>query len=63
MNSPTSAQLLSALTAAELSADELAQLRAWVAGIRHPGECLALIEQAAQGRGRSEERRVGKECR
>jgi len=36
MNSPTSAHLLSALTGAELSIDELAQLRAWVAGICHP---------------------------
>ena len=51
MNSPTSVQLLSALTDAELSSNELAQLRAWVAGIRHPGECLALIEAATQGRG------------
>ena len=51
MNSPTSAQLLSALTDAELSIEELAQLREWVAAIRHSGECLALIEASAQGRG------------
>jgi transposase-like protein len=51
MTSTTSAQLLSALAVAELSIDELAQLREWVARIRHPGECLALIEAANRERG------------
>ena len=51
MDSPSPAQLLSALTSAELSPGDVAQLRAWVARIRHPGECLALIEAAAHGRG------------
>ena len=51
MNSPTAAQLLSNLETADLSSRDVARLREWVAGIRHPGECLALIEEAAQGRG------------
>ena len=38
------------LTAVPLSTAELAQLREWIAGIVHPGECIALIEQAARGR-------------
>jgi transposase-like protein len=51
MDSLSSGQLLSALRTAQWTPDELAQLRDWVAGIRHPGECLALIEAAAHGRG------------
>jgi transposase-like protein len=51
MDSLTSEQLLSALRTAQWSADEVAQLREWVAGIRDPAACLALIETAAQGRG------------
>jgi transposase-like protein len=47
----TSEQLLHALRTAQWSADEVAQLREWVADIRNPAECLALIETAAQGRG------------
>jgi transposase-like protein len=47
----TSEQLLSALRAAVRSADDITQMRHWVAGIRDPDACLALIEAAAQGRG------------
>jgi len=43
-------KLLAMLTAASLSTAELAQLRQWLAGVAHPGECIALIEQAARGR-------------
>jgi transposase-like protein len=50
MDRLTSGQLLAALRNAQWSPDELAQLRHWVAGIRDSGECLALIEAAAQGR-------------
>jgi transposase-like protein len=35
------------LSALPLQADELAVLRGWIAAISHPGECLALIAQAA----------------
>jgi len=38
------------LTAAQFSPDDLARLREWIAGIAHPAECIALIEQAARGR-------------
>jgi transposase-like protein len=38
------------LTAVPLSAGALARLREWIAGISHPAECIALIEQAARGR-------------
>lgn len=51
MDGLTSEHLLSALRAARWSADDVAQLREWVAGIRDPDACLALIETAAQGRG------------
>ena len=40
------------MLAASLSTAELAKLREWIAGIAHPGECIALIEQAARGRPR-----------
>ena len=43
-------ELFTALTAAQLPPDDLARLREWIAGIAHPDECIALIEQAAQGR-------------
>jgi transposase-like protein len=38
------------LTAAQFSPNDLARLREWIAGIAHPAECIALIEQAARGR-------------
>jgi transposase-like protein len=38
------------LTAVQLSPGDLARLREWIAGIAHPAECIALIEQAARGR-------------
>jgi transposase-like protein len=43
-------ELFTALSAARLSATDLARLREWIAGIAHPDECIALIEQAARGR-------------
>jgi transposase-like protein len=43
-------ELFTALSAARLSATDLARLREWIAGIAHPAECIALIEQAARGR-------------
>ena len=51
MDGLTSEQLLSVLRAAQWNAGDIAQLREWVAGIRDPGECLALVEAAAHGRG------------
>jgi transposase-like protein len=51
MDFDTSEQLLAALRTAQWSPGDLAQLREWVASIRDPGECVALIEAAAQGRG------------
>ena len=50
MRSLTFDELFALLAAAKLSADDLARLREWIAGIAHPGECIALIEQAAAGR-------------
>jgi len=50
MRSQTFDTLFAMLTAVSLSIAELVQLRAWIAGIAHPGECIALIEQAARGR-------------
>ena len=50
MRSLTFDELFAMLAAAQLSAGELARLREWVAGIADPGECIALIEQAAAGR-------------
>jgi len=38
------------LMSAQFSPDDLARLREWIAGIAHPAECIALIEQAARGR-------------
>ncbi|WP_322402366.1 IS1595 family transposase [Massilia luteola] len=38
------------LSAAQLSATDLVRLREWIAGLSHPAECIALIEQAARGR-------------
>jgi transposase-like protein len=43
-------ELFAMLTAAQLSAVDLARLREWIAGIADPDECIALIEQAARGR-------------
>ncbi len=43
-------QLFKTLEGAVLPPAALAQLRAWLAAIRDPAECLALIEQAAHGR-------------
>ncbi len=43
-------QFFAALEDATLPPAALAQLRAWLAGIRDAAECLALIEQAAHGR-------------
>ena len=39
--------ILAALAATPLCSDDLARLRTWLASIAHPGECQALIEQAA----------------
>ncbi|NIA52673.1 IS1595 family transposase [Massilia sp. TW-1] len=43
-------ELFALLSAAHLSAPDLARLREWIAGIAHPDECVALIEHAARGR-------------
>lgn len=43
-------ELFAILTAVQLSTTDLARLREWLAGIAHPGECIALIEHAAAGR-------------
>jgi transposase-like protein len=43
-------ELFAQLAAAQLSAVDMARLREWTAGIAHPAECIALIEQAARGR-------------
>ena len=50
MRSLTFDDLFAMLSALALSASDLARLREWIAGIAHPGECIALIEQAARGR-------------
>ena len=50
MRSPTFDELFAMLLAVQLSAGDLARLRAWIEGIAHPAECIALIEQAAAGR-------------
>jgi transposase-like protein len=42
--------LFGALSGLQLATTELARLREWIANLTHPGECLALIEQAAAGR-------------
>jgi transposase-like protein len=43
-------ELFALLSAAQLSAPDLARLREWIAGIAHPAECIALIEHATRGR-------------
>ena len=43
-------EVFAMLAAVQLSAGDLARLRAWIAGIALPAECIALIEQAARGR-------------
>jgi len=50
MRSLTFDELFALLSTASLSTADLARLRAWIASIAHPAECIALIEQAAQGR-------------
>jgi transposase-like protein len=50
MRSATFDELFSLLLAVELSTADLVRLREWIAGIAHPAECIALIEQAAAGR-------------
>jgi transposase-like protein len=50
MESLSFSQLFEALEGAALPPAGLAQLRTWLAAIRDPSECLALIEQAAYGR-------------
>jgi len=50
MQGPVFDELFALLSAAPLSGDNLARLRAWIAGIHDPAECLALIEAAAAGR-------------
>jgi transposase-like protein len=50
MGSLTFDELFAMLSAVTLSADDLARLREWIAGIVNPAECVALIEQAAAGR-------------
>jgi transposase-like protein len=43
-------ELFALLTAVQLSVDDLARLREWIASITHPAECISLIEHAARGR-------------
>ena len=43
-------ELFACLSAAPLSSTDLARLRDWIASIRDPAECLALIEAAATDR-------------
>jgi len=50
MRSLTFDEVFAMLSALALSASDLARLREWIAGIAHPGECIAVIEQAARGR-------------
>lgn len=47
MQNETFGDLFAALSALTLGTDELSRLRAWVAAVEHPGECLNLIAQAA----------------
>jgi transposase-like protein len=51
MASLTFEELLTGLTNTSLSHIDIARLRTWIATLHDSGECLALIEQAAQGRG------------
>jgi transposase-like protein len=50
MCSLTFDEVFAILSAVQLSANDLARLREWIASIAHPDECIALIEQAAHGR-------------
>jgi transposase-like protein len=50
MQAPMFDEVFALLSAVPLSGDDLARLRAWIAGIHDPAECLALIEAAAAGR-------------
>ncbi|WP_287815550.1 IS1595 family transposase [Pseudomonas sp.] len=50
MQRPGFDELFALLSATPLSGADLARLRAWLAGICDPTECLALIEAAATGR-------------
>ena len=50
MRSLTFDELFAMLLAVQLSPGDLARLRAWLASIAHPAECIALIEQTAAGR-------------
>ena len=50
MQRPRFDELFAWLSAVPLSGADIARLRAWIAGLRDPGECLALIESAAAGR-------------
>jgi transposase-like protein len=50
MRSLTFDELFAMLTAVSLSTADLARLREWLAGIAHPAECIALIEQTAHKR-------------
>ena len=43
-------QLFAALAMQQLSIDDVAQLRYWIAGIDQDAQCRALIEEAAKGR-------------
>ena len=51
MDRLTAEQIIAGLTATPLSFPELAQLRAYIAVIHDPAECIALIEHGALGRG------------
>ncbi|WP_322403154.1 IS1595 family transposase [Massilia luteola] len=50
MRSLTFDEVFAKLSAVQLSASDLVRLREWIAGLAHPAECIALIEQAARGR-------------
>lgn len=50
MRSLTFDEVFAILSAVQWSAADLARLREWLAGVAHPDECIALIEQAARGR-------------
>jgi len=50
MQRPTFDELFALLSAASLSSSDLSRLREWIASIRDPSECIALIEAAAAGR-------------
>ena len=40
-------EVLAALTSLHLQSEEVARLRAWIAALMHPGECLDLVAKAA----------------